>query len=159
MIAGLLFLLLLSPDTAQAQGLTFTISFDKTVYAVGDSIVCTMTLKNTGTTALVVNNRFLVNNPMGPHEVVLQAINPALKPVPLAVKINAGKQSKKYLLLLPGSTTQKVIPFSYYFNCIMKGQYTVTGFYENKLNAPASMALPSAWKGRLRSAKATFTLN
>ncbi len=158
-LAGILFLLLMSPGNAQAQGLTFSISLNKTVYAVGEPIVCTMTLKNTGATALVVNHRFLVNNPIGPHEVSFQAIDPALKTIALAVRIRAGAQSLKYILLQPGSTTAKTFVFSHYFPSSAKGQYSVTGFYENKLNAPASLALPASWKGRLRSNKAIFTLN
>jgi hypothetical protein len=157
-LAGTLFLLLMSPESAHAQGLTFSISFNKTVYALGEPIVCTMTLKNTGSTALVVNNRFLVNNPMGPHEVSFQITDPVLKQMPFDIKVNASSQSNYYVSLPGGAIDTFSCNLADYFDFTVKGLYKVAAFYENKLNAPISLGLPSAWKGRLRSNKLTFTI-
>jgi hypothetical protein len=151
--------LLLAPGSTKAQGLSFSISFNKTVYTLGEPIVCTMTLKNTGSTALVVNNRFLVNRASGPHEVAFQVIDPVLLAVPFSSFVNSKSESDQYRALPSGASETVTYILTNHYTLTKLGKYSVVGFYENKADPPVSLSLPTAWKGRLKSNKALFTLN
>src|SRR6267154_2942540 len=89
---------------AQTPGLSFTIAVNKTSYAAGDPVKCTLTLKNTSGKDLVINKRFLVNNPAGPHEISFQLIGPDLKPLSFMLKIDASFTTSDYRVLHTGQS-------------------------------------------------------
>jgi hypothetical protein len=154
----IIMVILISSVNVRSQDLSFTIKLDKTTYHKGDTVKCFMTLKNNSNKNLVINNRFLVNRPLGPHEISFEFTDPDLKPVPFISKINASLQSKNYILLKPGNAETKTYLLTEDFELTGAGNYSVTAFYDNHLDAPALSKMPSAWKGSLISNKINFTI-
>ena len=148
----------IEPGYAQTPDLSFSIKLNKTKYKKGEPVNCTMTLKNTSQKDMVINNRFLVNHPMGTREISFQIIGPDLQQVPFVVKINAGIKSRKFRALHPGQSDSHDIELSYYFDMETPGKYSVVGYYENTDDSPDSMHLTPAWKGQLVSNKLIINL-
>lgn len=148
----------MAPIQAQTPDLSFSIKLNKAKYKKGDPVNCTMTLTNTSRNNLVINNRFLVNHPMGTREVSFQIIGPDLELVPLVVKINASIKSRKFGVLHPGQSDSHDIELSYYFEMGKPGKYSVVGYYENTDDSPEAMHLAPAWKGQLVSNKLIINL-
>jgi hypothetical protein len=117
-----------------------------------------MTLKNTGTRDLVVNNRFLVNRPSGPHEVSFQVTDQNMNMIPFAAKVNASRESNEFIVLHPGQTDSATYILSKRFNMTEAGVYYVEAYYENSFDPPGPLKMPSAWKGNLKSNKIIFTI-
>lgn len=143
----------------RAQELSFTIKPDKTNYNKGEPVMCTLSLKNTGTKDIIVNNRFLVNIPDGPHDVSLVITGPNLLTALFISQINAGLPTDEFILLHPGNTTTKNYLISGDFLLSEAGSYSIVAYYENKTDPKASLKLPSAWKGTLISTKVWFNLH
>jgi hypothetical protein len=133
------------------QDLVFTIKLNKTSYKKGEPVTCTMMLKNISKNNLVVNNRFLVNRPAGPHDISFELIDPDLNTVTFNTKIKAAFESKDYILLAPGKTESATYLLSKRFELLKTGSYKLTAYYENKYDAPAELNMPAAWKGSLHS--------
>lgn len=148
---------LITSGSVQAQ-LSLSLRFTKSAYELGSPVSCVIALKNTSATALVVNNRFLVNLPTGPREIALQVIDPSLQVVPFTSRVNASSETDKYIVLQPGSSTSITYTLTDDYELVAKGKYSVTAYYENRFEAPTSSGLSAAWKGRLKSNKASFTL-
>lgn len=141
-----------------AQDLSFTIKLDKTNYKKGEPVSCIMMLKNMSKKDIVINNRFLVNRPTGPHEVSLQVIDPNLEQLPFTSKVNASFTSKKFIVLHPGITEMKTYIITEDFDLTEAGDYSVTAYYENTKN-PAGLTIKQpAWTGTLISNKVIFKL-
>jgi hypothetical protein len=154
-----LLLILISSISLRGQDLSFTINLDKATYHKGDTVKCIMTLTNNSNKNLVINNRFLVNRPLSPHEISFEFIGPDMKPVTFISKINASSQSKKYIVLKPGNSQTKTYQLTEDFELTGTGNYSVTAYYNNRFDAPASLKMSSAWKGNLISNKVSFTIN
>jgi hypothetical protein len=142
----------------EGQELSFSIKLDKAAYKRGAPINCTMTITNTGNTDIVLNNRFLVNYPDGPHEVSLQLIGPDLKQVPIASLIRAGFQSKRFMVLKPGSSEADVYRITDNYKLDKPGKYSVVAYYENKNDTPKELNIGASWKGTLLSNKESFSI-
>lgn len=141
------------------EALSFSIKLDKSNYNKGEPVKCSLILKNNSTKDIVVNNRFLVNLPMGPHEISFQIFDRDLKQVLFTTKINAGFESNRFILLHPGTTEVKTYILSDHFDLTEKGNYSIVAYYENKNDPPAALKLPSAWKGTLMSNKVVITMH
>ena len=150
--------MLISTGNLFAQELSFSIKTDKTTYRKGEPVSCSLILKNVSGKEIVINNRFLVNRATGPHEITLQVINPGLHPVPFSSKVNASYQSNMYTKLLPGKTITNKYVLTEDHEISDTGNYTITAYYENLKDAPASLKLPASWKGTLISPKVSFTI-
>lgn len=157
-MASILFLVL-GKSSLQGQELQFSVTLDKASYNKGEPIKCELTIKNISKKELVVNNRFLVNLPNGPHEVSLVITDPDHYPVFFTSLVRASFQSDEYVKLKPGGSTSASYTISNDFDFVKPGAYQVTGYYENKSEAPVSLHFPIAWKGSLTSAKSTFTIH
>ena len=157
LVAALL-LFFFAAGHASAQDLVFTIKLNKTNSKKGEPVTCTMMLKNISKNNLVVNNRFLVNVPAGPHDISFQLIDPDMNPVPFAAKIKAAFESKDYILLAPGKTESATYLLSKRFDLSKSGSYKLTAYYENKYDAPAALNLAPAWKGSLHSNSTVFII-
>lgn len=157
-LVALIMVILIASGNLNGQDLSFTIKLDKTAYNKGEQISCTMMLKNISSKDLVVNNRFLVNRPGGPHEISFQIMDPGMKMVPFSSKVNASSKSKKFLVLHPGKTEIRTYILTEDFDLTETGNYNIAAFYENRVDAPASLKLSSSWKGNLISNKVNFTL-
>ena len=107
---------------------------------------------------LVVNNRFLVNWPSGPHEVSFQITDPGMKMIPFSNKVNASMESNEFIVLHPGKTETATYILSKRFEFTETGNYNVTAYYENRYDPPASLNMAPSWKGDLKSNKVIFTL-
>ena len=151
-------LLLIVPGKARGQDLSFTISLDKTAYNKGDQVKCTMMFKNTSKKDMVINNRMLVNNPNGPHEISFQILDPGVKQVRFASLVNASAESKKFLVLHPGKTETKIYLLTEDFELNEPGNYNIVGYYQNRYDAPVSLKMAPSWKGTLLSNKVNFTI-
>lgn len=157
-IVAILLLLFFAAGHINAQELVFTIKLNKTNYKKGEPVTCTMMLKNISKNNLVVNNRFLVNVPAGPHDISFQIIGPDMNPVPFAAKIKAAFESTDYILLASGKTESATYLLSKRFDLSKTGSYKLTAYYENKYDAPAALIMPPAWKGSLHSNSIAFTI-
>ncbi|MGH2554067.1 MAG: hypothetical protein ACRDEB_10135 [Chitinophagaceae bacterium] len=141
-----------------SQGLSFTIKLDKSEYTKGEPVSCIMILKNTGAKDLVVNNRFLVNRPSGPHEVSFQITDQDMNMIPFSAKVNASRESKEFIILHPGQGDSATYLLSKRFTMAETGVYYVEAYYENRVDPPGSLKMASSWKGDLKSNKIIFTL-
>jgi hypothetical protein len=151
-------LFFLSAGHVHAQNLVFTIKLNKTDYNKGEPVTCSMMLKNTGKTNLVVNNRFLVNVPAGPHDISFQLTDPDMNTVPFTSKIKAAFESRDYIVLAPGKTESATYVLSKRFDLSKTGSYKLTAYYENKHDAPAALNMQPAWKGSLHSNSIVLTI-
>lgn len=151
-------LMLAVSGNIKAQDLRFTIRLDKTNYKQDDPVKCTMTIKNIGKKDLVVNNRFLVNLPVEPHEVSLVITDPDNRPVMFASVFRVSFNNDKFITLHPGDSTSNTYTLTDDFSLMQAGYYKVLAYYENKTDAPTSLKMPSAWKGILISNKTWFSL-
>ena len=115
-------------------------------------------ISNLGKKDIVINNRFLVNRPTGPHEVSLQVIGPDLKQVPFESKINAGVTSNKYIVLHPGNTETDTYLLTEDFSLYKPGAYSVTAYYENTQSQAGPAFKQPAWMGTLISNKVVFKI-
>jgi len=158
-IVTVMMVILVLSVNVRGQDLSFTIQLDKTSYNKGDTVKCKMTLKNISNNNLVVNNRFLVNYPGGPHEISFLIIDPGLKSVQFSSMINASSKSEHFMVLPAGKTETKTYILSEDFELTEKGNYSITGYYDNHFDAPVSLKMRSAWKGILISNKVNFTIN
>lgn len=157
-VLAAIMIILVSSGYLNGQELSFTISLDKTNYNKGEQISCTMMLKNISSKDIVVNNRFLVNRPSGPHEISFQITDPDIKMVPFSSKVNASSKSKKFLILHPGQTEIRTYILTEDFELTETGNYNIAAYYENRFDAPALSKMTAAWKGNLKSNKVNFTL-
>lgn len=157
-LAAIMILILVAAGSLKGQELSFAISLDKTTYNKGEPVKCTLTIKNVSNMNQVVNNRFLVNLPTGPHEVSLQILDPDLHTAPFASLVRASFDSHKFILLAPGKTEIKTYTVTGDFDLIKVGKYSITAYYENQSDTPASLKMPASWKGSLISNKAIFNL-
>ena len=156
--ATALFILPLTGGRLNAQQLEFSISLDKKTYAKGEPVKCTMTIKNISAQNLVVNNRFLVNLPNGPHEVSFVITDPANHQLLFMSRIRASFNSDEFIMLQPGKSTTEVYDLNEDYQFSASGNYTVLAYYENKSNAPANSGFANPWKGVLISNKTFFSL-
>ncbi len=150
--------ILVASGNLNGQDLSFAIKLNKTEYNKGEPVNCTMTLKNTGNQDLVVNNRFLVNVPSGPHEISFQVLDSGLNRIPFSTKVNASRESNEYIVLHPGQSEAATYLLSKRFNLTEAGIYFVEAYYENRFDAPASLHMSASWKGSLKSNKVIFTI-
>jgi hypothetical protein len=151
-------LIIVAAGNLYSQELSFTISLDKAIYNKGEPVKCTLTIKNVSNKDQVVNNRFLVNLPTGPHEVSLQILDSDLYTIPFASLIRASFDSHKFILLAPGKTEMKTYTVTGDFDLLKTGKYSITAYYENQSDTPASLKMSASWKGSLISNKAIFNL-
>jgi hypothetical protein len=151
-------IMLAASGNLKSQELSFTISLDKASYNKGEPVKCLFELKNTGKRDLVVNNRFLVNMPDGPHDISLVITGPGMLPALFISQINAGSPTNEFVLLKPGKSVTKTYKLSEDFLLSEVGKYSIVAYYENKSNPLASLKLPDSWKGTLISNKANFSL-
>ena len=157
-LVAVIMVILVGAGNLNGQDLSFTIKLNKAEYDKGEPITCTMILKNTGRQDLVVNNRFLVNVPSGPHEISFQVLDPGLNMLPFTSKVNASIESNEYIVLHPGQTEAATYLLSKRFEMAVTGNYSIEAYYENQFDAPASFNMSSPWKGSLKSNKVIFTL-
>lgn len=158
---GLMFLAVLQSGYGQPaiDALKFTIAPDRSEYKLGQPVILTLKLENTGDQPLVVNSRFLVNVAVGPHEVVLQAIGPDKTTLPFESKIRASFNGDRFTTLAPHQAVTSAYDMSNDFELKQPGDYSVRGWYENQSDAPPKMNLPPAWKGTLESNRVQFSLH
>jgi hypothetical protein len=154
-----LFILPLIPGKLNAQGLSFSISLDKKSYAKGEPVKCTMTLKNNGKQNIVVNNRFLVNLPNGPHEVSMVITDPTNHQLSFNSRVRASFESDVFTVLQPGKITTRIYDLTGDYLFSDTGNYNILAYYENKSNAPANSKIGNPWKGTLISNKSFFSLH
>ena len=157
-LLAVIMVILFAAGNLKGQDLSFTIKLNKTEYNKGEPINCTMTLKNTGKKDLVVNNRFLVNVPSGPHEISFLVLDSGLNRIPFSAKVNASRESNEYIVLHPGQTEEATYLLSKRFDMAEAGVYNIEAYYENRFDAPASLNMASSWKGSLKSNKVIFTI-
>jgi hypothetical protein len=138
--------------------LKFTISLQKQAFKPNQPVMLQLKLENVSARPIVVNTRFLVNIAGGPHEVVLQVIDPEKKTLHFMPLIRASFQSDQYITLPPGKSATDTHDMGRDFVLTASGEYSVRAYYENERDAPAGMQLPAAWKGTLESNKVQFTI-
>ncbi len=148
----------LNPQSRPSEDLRLTIQLDKAAYRRREPIPCRILLENVSEKALVVNHRFLVNTPGGPHEITFQILGPDKKSVPFATEVRASFQSDAYVTLVPEDVVGRTYDLRKDHALAQPGAYTVRAFYENQKDAPAAQKLPPAWKGTLESNRVAFTL-
>ena len=144
----------------QAPGgeLKFTISLNNRGYTANQPVTLQMKLENVSNHSIVVNTRFLVNIAGGPHEVVLQVLDPDKKTLHFLPLIRASFQSDEYIALAPGKSVTDAHNIAHDFVFTQRGEYSVRAYYENANDAPAAMKLAPAWKGTLESNKVQFAI-
>ncbi len=136
-------------ESNNAGKLTFRISTAKTIFMIGEPILCTMQLVNTGAVPLTVNGRLLVNWEKDPHEVLFRIQNQAQQVLPFDAFVNAGPLKEIHFRTLPpGEAIVRQYDLSVGY-LRYSGRYSVMAIYEN-LSEPSSSTAP-LWKGRLDS--------
>ncbi len=141
-----------SPD------LKFTISLPKQEFKIGQPVRLQMKLENTSDHPVVINSRFLVNDAIGPHEVVLQVFGPDLKTLPFLPAVRAAFESDVYETLAPHQAATTSDDLAQDFDLSRPGECSVRAYYQNQYDAPAKRKLPPAWKGTLESNRVQFKL-
>jgi len=150
--------LVAASPTGQSPDLTFSLNLNKSAFNAGETIQCNIMLKNTSSKDIVVNKRFLVNYPGGPHEVWLEIIGPNLKQIPFVIKINAEPGTGVFTLLKASQSVSGSYPLTNQFELAGPGRYSIKAYYENQVDPNSSTGLKTAWKGSLVSEKLNFTI-
>jgi hypothetical protein len=146
------------PARAQEPLLQLKLNFDKNEYRINEPIVARISLKNAGSTDLVVNSRLLFNRPIGPHELFFHIIGPDRKVVVFTARIRASFESRDFIMLKPQQVLEKSYNLSRVHRLNSPGRYVAVLFYENQQDPPTELKLPSAWKGRLKSNSLSFSI-
>ena len=136
-------------NSREGKGLSLTITTDKKVYAMGESIECTLSLQNIGKTALVVNSRLLLNyDATFPHEVLFDIVGPDGRSLEFIPLIRAGlPSSEDFTLLSPSEFIMSTFELSRDFSFDKEGKYRIKAIYENYYK-PEGMTV---WTGRVES--------
>lgn len=153
-------------NTSPKDSLAFDILFSKTVFKVDEPVTCKLVLTNNGKTPLIVNGRFLVNQPFpNPHEVYFEITDESGKYLFFQLLVRAGEPTAgDFKTLAPGkkllSTDYMGIVetggenLSQMYGMTKPGVYRVRAVYENRAE-PKGMTV---WKGKLYSPTVTVTI-
>jgi len=124
---------------ASAKDLELSISLKKK-YPAGAPIPLRMRLRNIGSEPLVVNRRFLVNDPKEPpefREVTLRIRMPNGQMAEFAWDIRAGfPDAKDFRKLKPGRSVKSKADLAELFGLDAKGKYRVKAIYRNVHRGP-----------------------
>jgi hypothetical protein len=138
--------------------LRVVLQLEKTQYSATEPIVARILIENLSPIEVVINSRLLVNRPIGPHEIFFQITGPDGKVVPFETRVHDTFDSRKFMVLESKRVFGKLYDLRRAYPLESPGEYTITAFYENKQDTPAAMNLAPAWKGRLKSNSAKFSV-
>ena len=139
--------------------LRLTLNVENGTVRGSDPIRVRILVENRSAVDVVLNRRMIINKPTHPGEIYFKVTSPTGKSVPFESQLRVRPDSTQFMVL----RTQEVFGTLYDLRkdheFTEKGEHTLTAFYENKDEAPASLSMPyPAWKGRLQSATVKVVL-
>lgn len=139
--------------------LELALSLDRDAYAPGDPIAGKVVLRNSGSTALVVNSRLALNSIFAPRpyrEVSFLVTDPSDSEVEFGPRINRGRpKADDFKQLMPGDTLVREYAIQRYFALKKPGKYSVQAVYQNQSDPGTGTEV---WKGEIKSNVVSFTL-
>lgn len=122
------------------SGLEFELSLPKQQFVEGEPVPLTMTLRNTGSSVLTVNNRLVTNREDAPsafREVTLNIVNAQSgKPAEFSLIRRIGfPEATDFIQLAPNDQVASSVDLVEEYD-IGTGPYGVAGVYENTLSGP-----------------------
>ena len=152
-ILGILTVCLFAGSVAYAgsseEELSLILAADRASYEAGETIWCTLVLRNETDSTLTVNERLLLNyDETFPHEILFHIHDPEGNQLELVPLVKAGPLSEgDFRMLAPGDLVLKTVELSRYFAFSREGQYLIRAVYENYVQPEAVRA----WTGRVES--------
>ena len=141
----------------QSSDLKFSINTDQNEFHEGEPIRCKMVLANTGTGAMYVNKRFLVNFPDMEHDVYFEITDSHGRSAPFGLLVNAGLiDARHFEQLNSQDSVSKEIDLARDFK-MDPGSYKVKAIYENS-SAPPPLDASGVWKGKTESNTLNITI-
>ena len=141
----------------QSSDLKFSISVDKVEFQEGEPIRCKMVLTNTGSAAMHVNKRFLVNFPDMAHDVYFEISASEGRSAPFGLIVNVGLlEARHFEELHSQESISKQIDLSRDFK-MDPGSYKIKAIYETD-SAPPELNASRVWKGKIESNTLTITI-
>ncbi len=148
----------------QEQTMELVLRFEKSTYYVGEDIVTTITLKNTGKNPVLVNSRMSVNLPV---------LSSPIREITFRITMPNGEgywsdafidprqlRREDFIELKPKESYETTIHLSSYFTLTELGVYKVIANYQNFID-PSFVDLDDtrvAWKGELNSNEVFLTI-
>ena len=141
-------------------GLALTLTLPKSSYRRGEPIEALLVIRNTGTDALLIRKRLLVNFLSAPPELrdlafVISRPTDETRETLRFIPHVRPPRAEDFALLEAGATYEATVEVSAFYPFLEEGAYTIQALYTN---AVAPRDGREAWEGELLSNVAPFTI-